>query len=175
MKYFLHLNLVISMFMLCILPSLAQDEESTMITDTNGNQITIPPEVEYVIENPQEENRTFILTPKEGVTLATTQIKRGDETTKISGKKIIYTPINERFLLENDAMIETASEILKGPKLIQFDPDKNFMLVEGTDQKWAEFRYQFPDGRVMHSFGKTFKFYFETVDGKRKLKRIEKS
>lgn len=158
-----------------ISPCMAQDALDTEISDGKGNAVVIPPDVEYVIENPQEETRTFILTPKEGVALASAQIKRGNELTKVSGKKITYTPLNERFLLENDAMIETASELLKGPKQIQFDPDKNFMLVEGTDQKWAEFRYTFPDGRVMHSYGKTFKFYFETVDGKRKLKRIEKS
>lgn len=176
MIFYRPLNRLILVFVLCVQTSMAQDELDTVITDPNGNVITIPASAEYVIDNPQDEElRTFIVTPREAGGFATTQIKRGDDLTKIAGKTITYTPINERFLLEGDAQIETATELLKGPKLIQYDPEKNFMLVEGTEQKWAEFRYEFPDGRVMRSHGKTFKFYFEMVNGKRKLKRIEKS
>jgi hypothetical protein len=176
MRYYQTLNILVIALAVCIQTVLAQDELDTVITDPNGNVITIPASAEYVIDNPQDEAlRTFIVTPREESGLASTQIKRGDELTKISGKKITYTPVNERFLLEGDAQIETGTELLKGPKLIQFDPDKNYMLVEGTDKQWAEFRYEFPDGRVMHSFGKKFEFYFEMVDGKRKLKRVVKS
>lgn len=176
MRFYRHLNILIIALLLCVQTSMAQDELDTVITDPNGNVITIPASSEYVIENPQDEElRTFIVTPREEGGLATTQIKRGDDLTKIAGKKITYTTFNERFLLEGDAVIETSAELLKGPKLIQYDPEKNFMLVEGTEQKWAEFRYTFSDGRVMRSYGKTFKFYFEMVDGKRKLQRIEKS
>lgn len=176
MRFYLPHNLILIALAICIQSVVAQDELDTVITDPNGNVITIPASAQYVIENPEDEDkRTFIVTPLAEGGLASSQIQRGDDLTKISGKKITYTPKNERFLLEGDGQIETETELLKGPKLIQFDPEKNFMLVEGNEQKWAEFRYEFPDGRVMHSFGKRFEFYFEMVDGKRKLKRVVKT
>ncbi len=174
MRYSYSILLLLSLALLFPPFTFTQDELDTVLTDEKGNEITIPPDVNITVENPTEETRTFIFTPKEENDLARAQINRDDEISKFSGKTITYTTANERFLIEGNAAIETESETLKGPSKIQFDPEKNFMLVEGTPDNWAEFHYTFPDGRVMHSYGKEFRFYFETIDGKRELKRIEK-
>lgn len=169
MKYFIFIFCIV-----CVLHSSVSAQEQDTVISSDGKEITISAQNDLVIENPREDTTTLIMTPKEGVEIAKAQIKQDDDLTQIAGKKITYTPKDENFLIEGNAVIETETETLKGPKRIQFDPEKNFMIVEGTKQKWAEFRYVFPDGRVMQSYGLEFRFYFENVDGKRMLKRIEK-
>lgn len=140
------------------------------LTTPEGRVFTVPENTLYTASNIFGENLTVVLTP-EGGGLAEASVKDGTGTTRFYGKRITYLPNREDFLLEGEARIEADGYDLSGPSKIEFFPQRNLMVLEGTPSRPAEFVTR--GERPIQTRAEVIHFLFEYEDGKRKLETVQ--
>ncbi|MDX9753768.1 MAG: hypothetical protein RBU29_07385 [bacterium] len=144
----------------------------SVFTTPGGDEIELGKDSTWSIENPLSSSPDFILTPQAGAPIAHLIVKKASEETHYYAKKILYSVETERVSLEGEARVVKGEDYMYGPVKIQFQPDKNMLIVEGTNENPALILYSYENGKF-YSESKGFQFTFETKNGKRELKKFQ--
>ncbi len=151
-------------------PMLAQDLSTSFSTDSGD--VFIGEDTEWEAEDPFSDAPVLNLRAKEGMSVAKATLVEGTNTTIYTANTIRYELATERFLLEGDAKIQRGDEYLSGPVKIQYDPDKLFMVLVGSDKNPAQIFYNPPEQAKIFSEAVEFTFKFKLVNKHKELTSI---
>ncbi|MEW6234171.1 MAG: hypothetical protein AB1656_02175 [Candidatus Omnitrophota bacterium] len=166
---FRNLALLSAIFLLAQAPAWSQEQQS--FTTSGGSIIYSGTGTALKILNLMSANRTLILTPQEGVSVAQAIVRRGSEEQIFTGKTITYHPDTEDFSIEGDAKIEEGKDCIFGPKSIVFESKNDIMTVEGHNrQKPATILYTVGPQQTFYCETSKCLFYFTKKENKRVLR-----
>ena len=176
LRFQLLIRLVVALFVsvMGFFPeSIRSQELDTSFKTKSGGVIGWKNDTDWVADYPMASTATYHLTPAQGSELAHTVILQGTAETHFYGKKITYSLGTENFLLEGDGRIVQGDSTLIGPERVDYNKEKNLMILFGKPDTPARLHYIRAGGLPMDSTAIRINIYFEDNGGKRTVKMIE--
>jgi len=149
------------------------EELDTSFKTKSGSVIGWKSDTDWAADYPLASTATYYLTPGQGSALAHAIILQGTMETHFYAKKITYSLGTENFLLEGEGQIKQGDNELFGPDRIDFNSEKNLMILYGKPNAPAKIKYIRDNNSPMKSDALRIDLYFEQSGGEKTLKRIE--
>ncbi len=113
----------------------------TQTLTIGDNQLILQEGTQLNADNLMSDDSTLIITPGEGMSVASVKMQNATQTIFFYGKKITVQQKSNDFRLEGDGKIQWDNNTLTGPKEIVFVSAENTLKLYGTAKEPATIDY----------------------------------